>query len=328
MTTYIGKDDCGIKKKVLYAGEGDVPDYPDGTRVKFHYKTIKVDDERTVLDDSKKIDKPMELLMGKQFKLEVWEKCLKTMRANEVAQFTVDESLCSPYPHVAKSLRDYNKGVAHPHKTHCCGIAQFQEAGLGYSDLDELLKTPQPLDFVFELLQVELPGEYKKEAWAMNETEKLDAVPTLREEGNTLYKEKEYSKASEKYAEALGCLEQLLLREKPGDTDWKRLDAMKIPLLLNFAQCKLQLKEYYQVIEHTTSVLDKDENNVKALYRRAKAHSFCWNFVEAKKDFSRVADLDPTLAAAVKKELKTLEDQQKQKDAEDRVKLQGIFEKM
>ena len=47
-------------------------------------------------------------------------------------------------------------------------------------------------------------------------------------------------------------------REKPGDEHWKALDDRKIPLLLNYSQCKLLCKDYYPVIEHTTEVLKKD----------------------------------------------------------------------
>ena len=56
----------------------------------FHYKTTKCDEERTVIDDSHKYDKPMEIILGKKFKLEVWELCLKTMLPTEVAEFLVD----------------------------------------------------------------------------------------------------------------------------------------------------------------------------------------------------------------------------------------------
>ena len=33
---------------------------------------------------------------------------------------------------------------------------------------------------------------------------------------------------------------------------------MKKPYLLNYAQCKLNLEEYYQAIEHLTTVLKRD----------------------------------------------------------------------
>lgn len=59
------------------------------------------------------------------------------------------------------------------------------------------------------------------------------------------------------------------------------------------------------------------------MFRRAKAHLGAWNPVEARKDFERVMKLDQTLHKAVKKELKILEQMEKNKDAEDRVKLEG-----
>lgn len=53
----------------------------------------------------------------------------------------------------------------------------------------------------------------------------------------------------------LYCL--VLDREKPGDEEFIKLDEMKIPFLLNYAQCKLCLDDFYPVIEHTTEVLKK-----------------------------------------------------------------------
>jgi AH receptor-interacting protein len=54
-----------------------------------------VPDENKVLDDSKKVNKlkPMELIVGKKFKLEIWERALKTMWLNEVAKFSVDKEV-------------------------------------------------------------------------------------------------------------------------------------------------------------------------------------------------------------------------------------------
>ena len=50
----------------------------------------------------------------------------------------------------------------------------------------------------------------------------------------------------------------IIFREKPQDAEWLDLRSRKVPLLLNFAQCKLSKKEYYPVIEHTTEVLESD----------------------------------------------------------------------
>jgi AH receptor-interacting protein len=46
-----------------------------------------------VLDDNRKDEKPMELIFGKKFKLEVWETCIKSMRVDEVASFIVDPTV-------------------------------------------------------------------------------------------------------------------------------------------------------------------------------------------------------------------------------------------
>lgn len=54
----------------------------------FHYVTKKCDAEKTVLDDSHDYQ-PFQLIIGKQFKLEAWETCVKSMKVNEVASFIV-----------------------------------------------------------------------------------------------------------------------------------------------------------------------------------------------------------------------------------------------
>ena len=80
------------------------------------------------------------------------------------------------------------------------------EHGVGYSDLDDLLKNPKGLDFVLELVKVDKPGEYKKDPWSLSEEERLTQIPILKEEGNLLFKEKKYDEASHKYEEAIGFL--------------------------------------------------------------------------------------------------------------------------
>lgn len=47
-------------------------------------------DDRTVLDDSKKVGMPMEVVIGNMFRLDIWEALLKSMRIGEVAEFWCD----------------------------------------------------------------------------------------------------------------------------------------------------------------------------------------------------------------------------------------------
>lgn len=80
-----------IKKETVYAGTKYIP-LKAGAKVKFHFETKRADNQK-VIDDSRKINKPLELVLGKKFKLEVWEVIVQKMALNEVARFTVDKSV-------------------------------------------------------------------------------------------------------------------------------------------------------------------------------------------------------------------------------------------
>lgn len=89
-------DEALIKKETIYAGSKFI-NFKPGTRVEFHYRTVKGDGSETVIDDSKKNGKPMQLVLGKKFKLEVWEVIVQKMALNEVAKFHVDKSVIIKY---------------------------------------------------------------------------------------------------------------------------------------------------------------------------------------------------------------------------------------
>lgn len=54
-------------------------------------------------------------------------------------------------------------------------------------------------------------------------------------------------------AEVIWCS----LQEMPGDEDYIKLSKLIIPLVLNYCQCMLELEEYYEVIKHTTELIEK-----------------------------------------------------------------------
>ncbi|NXU52191.1 AIP protein, partial [Turnix velox] len=186
---------------------------------------------------------------------------------------------------------------------HRCGMGNmFDYHSTGYDDLDELQRTPQPLIFIMELFRVEEPSAYKRDTWAMSKEEKLAAVPVLHSEGNRLVLRKEFGQAAAKYQEAVICL--------------RNLQAKGLHLLCLMAlSCRTS---------HGVSPLSTD--NAKAYFKRAKAHAAVWNEREAREDFLRVAHLDPSMAAAVKKELKQLGERMRKKHVEDRKRYQGLFQ--
>ncbi|KAM4845102.1 AH receptor-interacting protein isoform 2-T2 [Thomomys bottae] len=249
----------GIQKRVIREGRGELPDFQDGTKATFHYRTLHSGSEGCVLDDSQARGKAMELIIGKKFKLPVWETIVCTMREGEIAQFLCDTKHVVLYPLVAKSLRNIAAGKDPLEgQRHCCGIAQMHEHNsLGHADLDALQQNPQPLVFHIEMLKVESPGTYQQDPWAMTDEEKAKAVPLIHQEGNRLYREGHVKEAAAKYYDAIACLKNLQMKEQPGSPDWIQLDQQITPLLLNYCQCKLVAEEYYEVLDHCSSILNK-----------------------------------------------------------------------
>ena len=237
----------------------------------------------------------------------------------------------------AKQLRDYyakqckSGDCKHNHSKakadaaeqhHCCGF-NLIERGVGHADLDALLKEPQSLEFIFEVVAVEKPGEYEKDSFLLSEQERIDLIPKLKEAGNELFKSGQYAEAGAKYEEALAYLEQLMLKEKPNDVEWNELNALKMPILLNFSLCKFHTKDYYSCIEHTSTVLATQPSNVKALFRRAKAQAVVWNLQEARADFGRCVELDAGMEREVGAQLEHLNKLEAQKLKEEREMFQG-----
>uniref|UniRef100_A0A8C9R711 Aryl hydrocarbon receptor interacting protein like 2 n=1 Tax=Scleropages formosus TaxID=113540 RepID=A0A8C9R711_SCLFO len=320
----------GVKKKILHGGVGPMPHFPPGTKLAFHFQTLKDNFERTVIDDSRKFKRPMEIFVGKMFKMEVWEVLLTSMRVNEVAEFWCDAIHTGLYPIVSKGMRLIAEGKDPLEgQKHVCGMGNmFNYNFSGHPDLEELMKEPQPLIFIMELISVGDPFSYKRESWMMEKDEKLQAVPSLHLQGNALVKQGRFREAAKKYQEAVVLLRTVQSREMPGDEDYINLDRLITPLVLNYCQCMLELEEYYEVLEHTTELLEKHKDNVKAYYKRAKAHAAVWNENEARKDFLMVANLDVTLAPLVRSELRQLTERMREKYWEEKSSYWGILEKM
>lgn len=63
-----------------------------------------------------------------------------------------------------------------------------------------------------ELISIELPHEYEKESWQLNDNEKTNTVQKYRDLGNELYRNGKIAEAEEKYRAALAIVEQLLVK--------------------------------------------------------------------------------------------------------------------
>lgn len=137
-------------------------------------------------------------------------------------------------------------------------------------------------------VQVQQPTEYNRESWALNDEERLKAVPVLHGQGNKLYKQGRYQEATQKYKEAIICIKNvqtkvipmglffqlsvtnhkfkgLSFQEKAWDVPWLKLEKMANTLTLNYCQCLLRMEEYYEVIEHTTDIINQHPGLHKVL---------------------------------------------------------------
>uniref|UniRef100_A0A4W4H3A6 AIP/AIPL N-terminal FKBP-type PPIase domain-containing protein n=1 Tax=Electrophorus electricus TaxID=8005 RepID=A0A4W4H3A6_ELEEL len=190
----------------------------------------------------------------------------------------------------------------------------------------EVLLTSMRLGEVAEFWCDAIVGEplsYERESWLMEKDEKMQAAPSLHLQGNALVRQGRYAQAAEKYREAVLLLRTVQSRVRP----WGLAGEILVtPLVLNYCQCKLELGEYYEVIEHTSELIDKHKGCVKAYYKRAKAYAAVWSEREARRDLLTVAELDGTLARLVQKELRLLSERMREKYRDDRERYRNILE--
>ena len=150
------------------------------------------------------------------------------------------------------------------------------------------------------------PDDYKLSTWALSDEEMLEELPNLMKRGMFLYHQGNIGGAADLYRKALDFLEQLSLKERPHTTEWNNLQEIKVPLQLNYAQCKFCLREYDEVVTLTTSILEFDRDNAKALFLRADAHLSMYNLVQARCDYERVIMQKSTLAETAESQLTEL----------------------
>ncbi|KAK1365961.1 peptidyl-prolyl cis-trans isomerase FKBP65 [Heracleum sosnowskyi] len=134
--------------------------------------------------------------------------------------------------------------------------------------------------------------DFSKETpfWKMETDEKLKACEIKKEEGNVLFKVGKFWRASRKYEKASKYVEY----DHSFSADEKcQANALQISCHLNNAACKLKLGEYVEASRLCTKVLDLDESNVKALFRRSQAYLKTSELEKANDDIKRALVIDP-----------------------------------
>lgn len=93
----------------------------------------------------------------------------------------------------------------------------------------------------------------------------LIKATALKDEGNNFFKEKDYEKASRSYRRGTNTLKPL----NKGNKGDEQVRALLVSLQTNLSMMCFKLEKHKQSVQVASSVLKIDENNVKAMYRRA-----------------------------------------------------------
>ncbi|XP_042364025.1 peptidyl-prolyl cis-trans isomerase FKBP5 [Plectropomus leopardus] len=177
-------------------------------------------------------------------------------------------------------------------KGECCVLYLKSKYGFGSEGKPEYKIGPDK-DIIYE---VTLKGfQRAKEPWEMDLTEKLDLVAGIKHKGNQYFKAERYFQAVIQYQRIVSMLE---MECGKGMEQQKRIQSFMLTAHLNLALCFLRLKEFSQVVENCNKVIELDESNEKALYRRGEARLLRNEFSLALEDFQQVLQVNPSNRAA------------------------------
>ena len=150
--------------------------------------------------------------------------------------------------------------------------------------------------------------------------ERMKLALSNKKEGTELFQGGNYKHAAARYNKALthACKFFDVSPQQQAE-----VDATKLGLHLNIAQCALKTGAWDDALAHATRALKIDPHSVKALYRRATALESKGDYELAKADLARAAELAPDDKAVAK--LGARVDAQIKRQEQKEKKFFGIF---
>ncbi|XP_017263736.1 peptidyl-prolyl cis-trans isomerase FKBP5 [Kryptolebias marmoratus] len=174
----------------------------------------------------------------------------------------------------------------------CCLLYLTPKYGFGSEGKPEYKVGPDK-DVVYEVTLKDF--KRAKESWEMDLNEKLEMAAGVKSKGNQYFKAGRYQQAVIQYQRIISWLE---LECGSGMEQYKLIQDYVLTAHLNLALCFLRLKEFSQVVDNCNKVIEQDESNEKALYRRGKARLFRNEYSLAMTDFQKVLEVNPSNRAA------------------------------
>lgn len=270
----------GMTKKILQEGEGDeTPE--DGAEVTVHYTGTFEDGSE--FDSSISRGSPFNFTLGEGSVIKGWEIGLKTMKRNEIAEFSLPPELA------------YGERGSPP-----------------------TIPPNTRLNFTIELMDwAHCDSESHKPVYKMSLEERLAKCHEKRTAGGTHFKEGRYDLAIRQYRDIMKLAEISEFRDDgkvvelesseapqlPPETEREReqkqeLKQMLLVSYLNLALCYLKNKKLKECISNCDQALQIDPKNVKAHFRKGLAYLPTNDYEKALKQFETVLEIDPNNSEA------------------------------
>lgn len=265
----------GMTKKIIQEGEGDErPE--DGYEVTVHYTGTFEDGKE--FDSSHSRGSPFNFTLGTGSVIKGWDIGLKTMRRNEIAEFSLPPEL---------AYGDRGSPPTIPPNTR--------------------------LNFIIELMDWVLDdSESQKPVYRMTLEERISKCQDKKSAGGNHFKEGKYDLAIRQYREIMKLAEISEFRDDgkvveldscptsqmPPETDLEKsqkeeLKQMLLISYLNLALCYLKVNKLKECISNCDQALEIDPKNVKAHFRKGLAYLPTNDYEKALKQFDTVLEIDP-----------------------------------
>ncbi|RMX67036.1 hypothetical protein KXD40_004165 [Peronospora effusa] len=156
-------------------------------------------------------------------------------------------------------------------------------------------------------------GDDDHDTRKLKKPERMRMVVKNKEEGNELFRDGNHKHAAARYVKALTHASKFF---DLSESDQAEVDAIKLSLYLNLAQCYLKMENYAKTVANCNEALAVDAKSVKALYRRATAYEKENKLELAADDVNAALLLAPQDRAVVKLDERLKERLRRQLDKE------------
>ncbi|KAL3082169.1 hypothetical protein niasHT_037807 [Heterodera trifolii] len=170
------------------------------------------------------------------------------------------------------------------------GYGKCPPAELGLGIYEEIVFTLHLKDY-----------EKVKATWELTDEEKLDRVKAYKDRGTDFLHQGKFALALAKYDTVIYMMEFAKPTKAPqegGDEIAAKFEQMFVAAQLNSALAHLRMGDPIETIKHCEKVLERQPNNVKAIYRKAQAYQLRKDFEDAIATYQHIVELEAENKAA------------------------------